>query len=122
MPYARLRARDKGVLDQYYGQASDLLFKTSAFGGDVSGTYDNISIDDLVITIAKLALTVYASKVEAEAGLENTKLMTPLRVAEAIAALAPGTGGISGSMVAIDPVTGTSKTYTFTDGLLTNIT
>lgn len=34
-----------------------------------------------------------ASQVEAEAGVENTKVMTPLRTAQAIAALAPGGGG-----------------------------
>lgn len=36
-----------------------------------------------------------ASQAEAEAGVENTKGMTPLRVAQAIAALATGTGGLA---------------------------
>lgn len=78
-------------------------------------------LGDLAVTLAKLAAEVYASKVEAEAGVENTKLMTPLRVAEAIAALAPTGAGVDGSLVAIDPATGTSKTYTFTAGILTSV-
>jgi hypothetical protein len=39
-----------------------------------------------------------ASQAEAEAGTENTKLVTPLRVAQAITALAPGGGGGGGGL------------------------
>lgn len=44
---------------------------------------------DGAVTIPKLSSSVYASQVEAEAGSENTKLMTSLRVKQAIDALAP---------------------------------
>lgn len=37
------------------------------------------------VTTGSFASSVYASQVEAEAGTENTKIMTPLRVAQAIA-------------------------------------
>lgn len=58
----------------------------------------------LLLTIAGLVAStsdVYASQVEAEAGTNNTKVMTPLRTAEAIAALAssgtPSFSSITGS-------------------------
>lgn len=44
---------------------------------------------DSSVTLPKLNSTVYASQVEAEAGIENTKLMTALRTKEAIDALTP---------------------------------
>lgn len=75
----------------------------------------------LAVTLAKLAAEVYASQAEAEAGTENTKLMTPLRVAQAIVALSPGIGGPSGSFVAVDPATGTTKTYTISNSIITSI-
>jgi len=58
---------------------------------------------------------VVASQAEAEAGTDATKLMTALRVAQAIAALAGGGGGI-GSVVP-RPIT-SSGTYTPTSGML----
>jgi hypothetical protein len=44
---------------------------------------------DGAVTIPKLSSSVYASQIQAEAGSENTLLMTPLRVKQAIDALAP---------------------------------
>jgi hypothetical protein len=45
-------------------------------------------------TLAQLPST--ASQLEAEAGTNNTKMMTPLRVAQAIGALGGGGGGGGG--------------------------
>jgi hypothetical protein len=88
----------------------------------VDAAVTNDKLAALCVTLDKLALSVYASKAEAEAGVENTKLMTPLRESQAIAALAPGGGSTaSGSFVAVDPVTGTSKTYTIVNGVVTVI-
>jgi hypothetical protein len=45
------------------------------------------------VSLAQLNAGVYASQAEAEAGTDNTKLMTPLRAREAIALLAKGAAG-----------------------------
>lgn len=50
-----------------------------------------------------------ASQADAQAGLDNTKWMTPLRTAEAIAALAPSGGG--GSSVTWSTLTGKPSTF-----------
>ena len=55
--------------------------------GGVSQGYINDYLGGSAATIA--------SQAEAEAGTENTKMMTPLRTAEAIAAQAAGGGGVS---------------------------
>jgi hypothetical protein len=55
-----------------------------------------------------------ASQAQAEAGLSNTTLMTPLRTAEAIAALASGGSG-GGGLIGIQAFT-SSGTYTPTTG------
>jgi hypothetical protein len=66
----------------------------------VKGTIDSAAlIDDSIITFAKLAGSALASQAEAEAGTATNKLMTPERVAQAIAALAGGGGGVSGASV-----------------------
>ena len=54
-----------------------------------TGTVATANIEDAAVTVAKLAAAIYASQGEAQAGTENTKLMTALRVAEAIIALSP---------------------------------
>jgi hypothetical protein len=76
---------------------------------------------DLAVTLVKLAAEIYASQAQAEAGVENTTLMTPLRVSQAITALSPAGGGITGSFVAIDPATGTSRTYTVLNGVIKTV-
>lgn len=70
---------------------------------NVTWSYLVATVLDASITIAKLASTVYASQVEAEAGAENTKLMTSLRVRQAIVAMyasvADITGGVANKLV-----------------------
>jgi hypothetical protein len=100
------------------GKVADAAVTTGKLD-DLAVTADKLAA--LAVTLAKLAAEVYASQAEAEAGVENTKLMTPLRVAQAITALAPGVGGPSGSFVAVDPATGTTKTYTIANSVITSI-
>lgn len=64
---------------------------------------DNIS--DLTNDAGYEANAALASQAEAEAGVENTKTMTPLRVAEAIAALTPNTAVKNNFVATIDPTT-----------------
>jgi hypothetical protein len=62
------------------------------------------------ITVPKLSSSIYASQVEAEAGVENTKLMTPLRVKQSIDELTPPSG-----LVLLDTKTASaSATLNFT--------
>ena len=71
-------------------------------------------------------MPAFASQAEAEAGSDNTKLMTPLRTAEAIAALAPSGGG-GGKVLQVvfaaktDTATGSSGAWT-SSGLSASIT
>lgn len=55
---------------------------------------------------AMLGTLTYATQAEAEAGTVNNKVMSPLRVAQAIAALSPAGGGASAYIVATDPAYG----------------
>lgn len=55
-------------------------------------------IEDAVITVGKLASGAYASQAQAEAGTENTLLMTALRVSQAIAALGEGFASSTGML------------------------
>ena len=55
----------------------------------VSGSVTSAKIAAGAVTPSKVAASTYASQAEAAAGTDNAKLMTPLRTAEAIAALAP---------------------------------
>lgn len=74
-------------------------------------TADKIAAN--AIALSKLNAAVYASQAEAEGGTENTKLVTPLRVAQAIAALAQTQGVFgqcslskSGSNILLSPCNG----------------
>ena len=80
-----------------YGLPAD----TSVTGNlTVSGTVNgrDVTADGAVIdtaiqpgdNLSDLTIDLYASQGEAEAGVETTKIMTPLRVAQAIAVLAAG--------------------------------
>lgn len=57
-----------------------------------SSAYARINTSDLkdgAVTLAELNASTYASQAEAEAGTNQTKLMTPQRVSQAVAVLAP---------------------------------
>lgn len=61
-------------------------------GGSSTKFATTDEIHDAIVAMAGSGFTI-CSQAEAEAGTENTKGMTPLRTAQAIAALAPGGGG-----------------------------
>jgi hypothetical protein len=67
----------------------------SGFLVNPGGTVQTGDIDDGAVTAAKASI---ATQGEAEAGTDTTKLVTPLRVAQAIAALAAG-GGLQSMQV-----------------------
>lgn len=67
-------------------------------------------------------LPAFASQAEAEAGIDNTKLMTPLRTAQAVAALGSGGGKVVQVAYAVknDTASGTSSSpATFFSGSIT---
>ena len=81
--------------------------------GDVSGKPETFPPSGHSHTTAELPM---ASQAEAEAGTNNSKLMTPLRVAQAIAVLAGGGGGSSIThrlRVFVDEVAGSDVTGLF---------
>lgn len=85
---------DAGSLFSVTGNSAS-SFKL-AYNCDTSGLRDEASVGtvgDGAITFAKLASGIIASQAEAEAGTATDKLLTPLRCAEAIAAIATGGGG-----------------------------
>ncbi|GAF75671.1 unnamed protein product, partial [marine sediment metagenome] len=96
-----------GVLDLYASKTATLTNKTL----DADGTGNTISNVDIGNCIA-------ASKAEAEAGTDNTKMLTSLRVAEEIAAL-----GNSGTVTASSSDTFTNKSIDAdgTGNVITNI-
>jgi hypothetical protein len=111
--------------------SSDTTAQLSGGGGNIDaltllGNALSESGPATALTVAEvLALleTGFATQPEAEAGLVDDKLMSPLRVAQAIAALAEGgAGGMTGEVVAIAAaaytVTGDDygKTLLFTNG------
>lgn len=82
----------------------------------ITGTANQIAVTngDGVSGNPTIAATV-ASQAEAEAGTDTTKLMTALRVAQAIAALADGGSGIAS---VVPRLITSSGTYTPTAGML----
>lgn len=79
----------------------------------VSGSGTTFTIDNGVVTAAKASI---ATQAEAEAGTISTKLMTPQRVSQAIAALAPSSGWVklasqNVSGVSAINITGLINTY-----------
>lgn len=79
----------------------------------ILNTVGTAQIDASAITFAKLAAAVIASQAEAEAGTASNVLMTPQRVAQAIAAL--GTGSYTETSVSnateLDFALGSAKAY-----------
>jgi hypothetical protein len=80
----------------------------------ITGTTDQIAVTngDGVSGNPTIAAVV-ASQAEAQAGTDNTKLMTPLRVAEAVAALAPSPNTVL--LGTINTTSGTTQTLTSLD-------
>jgi len=72
---------DAEHLPYVYGSATTIK---ETIEGVVAGV-----MPDESVTLTTLSPAVYASEAQAEAGTENTTLMTPLRVAQAITALFP---------------------------------
>ena len=72
---------DAEHLPYLYGAATTIKEAIEAI---VSGTMPPGSV-----TTTQLSSSIYASQAQAEAGTENTLLMTPLRVAQALSALLP---------------------------------
>ena len=66
-------------------RSNRIVFDGTAFR--TQSTASTVTPGAGTVTVASLAASIYASQAEAEAGAENTKLMTPLRVAQAITAL-----------------------------------
>lgn len=101
-----------------------------------TNTFTNKSIDadgpGNVITNIDIGNCIAASQAEAQAGIENTKLLTSLRVAEAIAAQAGGGGAFRGAFVkyTVDPVLASATAQIIawdaeeydTDGIHDNLT
>lgn len=83
---------------------------------DIKTKLNNHTHNDIIGMIPNVPSI--ATTAEAEAGLDNTKMMTPLRTKEAIKALASGTGGISLNVfmknLEFNKFTATVATNTFT--------
>jgi hypothetical protein len=77
---------------------------TSVGGAAIS----RMTFADLATELGVEPLPAYASQAEAEAGTDNVKLMTPLRTAEAIAALGGSGGGTFASQVQAEAGTDTT--------------
>lgn len=71
------------------------------------GSGDLLRADGSAASLTGLLAQTIASQAEAEAGTENTKRMTPLRVAQAIAALASGGMKVGGSLTLTSGTGGT---------------
>jgi len=70
------------------GKIHRLIYDGTKFVADAS--VSTVTPGAATVTVDALASSVYASQAEAEAGTENTKIVTPLRVAQAITALGGG--------------------------------
>jgi hypothetical protein len=68
------------------GNLQNGIVTYDALDEDLKALFDGFTAE---IVIADLSPTAYASQVEAEAGVANDKLMTPLRSAQAVAAQRP---------------------------------
>ena len=83
-------------------------------GRTITGTADQITVTDGDgVSGNPTIAAVVASQAEAQAGTDNTKLMTPLRVAEAVAALAPSSDTVL--LGTINTTSGTTQTLTSLD-------
>lgn len=69
------------------------------------------------ITIPKLSSSVYATNGEALAGTDNTKVMTPLRVKEAITAISPSVVTTPGLVLLDTKTASSSSSLDFTSGI-----
>lgn len=78
---AAIAAAIAAILDSTPGTLDTLNELAAALGDD-----PNFSTTMLNALAGKVAISALASKLEAEAGIDNTKWMSPLRVAESIAA------------------------------------
>lgn len=86
-------AAELNILDGVTATTAEIN-KLDGVAGDVVGTTDTQTLTNKTLTSPVINTsftgTAIASQAEAEAGTATNKLMTPLRVAEAIAALAGG--------------------------------
>jgi hypothetical protein len=85
------------------------IVPTHVVAGTGGSQITSMTFAELEAELSIPTVPAYASQVEAEAGTENTKLMTPLRTAEAIAALGGGGGGTFASQAEAEAGTDTTK-------------
>ena len=84
IPIGFIKTAGDVIFIPYFNAAYDLFLFPTAAEADANDTTNAIQVAD---NITPEILYSYATQLEAQTGTENTHLMTPLRVAEAIAAL-----------------------------------
>lgn len=95
----------------WYDTTADIL----KMRNEADDTWINLgTLDQVANTFA--ANILLASQAEAEAGTENTKAMTPLRTAQAIAALAPDPATVTRTLIYNGTTTATVESSDFEDG------
>lgn len=99
IPAGQLPSYVEDVIEGYYNEAGDNLFyEEDTFATEITGETGKIYVDIAENVTYRWSGSAFinisspvdiASEAEAEAGTDNTKLMTPLRTAQAVAELSP---------------------------------
>lgn len=130
IPYSRMAIWDIFIVSNTVSIVTVTPFSSEADIAYLRNTWDNTptgSVDAYPLHAGTLLEKIeeaigatgwytIASQGEAEAGTENTKQMTPLRVAQAIAALAGGSGVQNNWSASVDPVATNDTTEGYAPG------